>query len=87
MFFLNYRQSFRTDRFGKQKNIPMVKNMKRQLISFVLMMLNLLPMLAYDRYGRDYSVRDGGGSSGFLMIIILVAFFLYCFFNAGNKDK
>lgn len=52
-----------------------------------MLLLNILPILAYDRHGRDYSVRGGSGSSGFLLIIIVVAFVLYCFFSAGNKNK
>ena len=43
--------------------------MKRYLLSFAFMLMNLMPLLAYDRHGRDYSVRDGGGS-GFLGFII-----------------
>jgi len=50
-------------------------------------MLNILPMFAYDRYGRDYTLKEGGGSSGFLMIIVIVVFVLYCIFSAGNRNK
>lgn len=61
--------------------------MKRQIISFALLVQNVLPLLAYDRHGRDYSVRDGGSTSGFLAFAILIAIVLYCCFSQKNKDK
>lgn len=49
----------------------------------------MFPMFAaaYDRYGRDYSVRDGGGSSGGLVILIIIGVVVYCLFNAGKKER
>ncbi len=61
--------------------------MKRYLISLALLTLNILPMLAYDRHGKDYSVRDGGGSSGIMMILFIVGVIAYAVFSARNKDK
>lgn len=62
--------------------------MKRYFISFVLLLCSMFPMIAeaYDRHGRDYSVRDGGGSSGGLMLLVIIGIVAYCFFNAGKKD-
>lgn len=63
--------------------------MKRHLISLVLFVLSALPFLAsvHGDHGKYYSVKDGGGSSGILMIIAVIAFGLYCYFCSGNKDS
>lgn len=62
--------------------------MKRNFISLVLLLCNIRPMLAaaYDRHGRDYSVRDGGGSSGFLALLVIVGIVVYGYVSAGKKD-
>lgn len=63
--------------------------MKRYYIYYVLLLCNMFPMFAaaYDRYGRDYSVRDGGGSSGGLVVLIIIGVVVYCLFNAGKKER
>lgn len=61
--------------------------MKRYLLSFAFMLMNLMPLLAYDRHGRDYSVRDGGGASGVLVLIIIIGFVAFCIFGGGKKKQ
>lgn len=61
--------------------------MRRYFISFALLVLNVLPLLAYDRHGRDYSVRDGGGSSGFLGVALLFAVIVYFVLSQKNNNK
>ncbi|MCQ2257154.1 MAG: hypothetical protein MJZ41_04060 [Bacteroidaceae bacterium] len=61
--------------------------MRRHFISFALLVLNVLPLLAYDRHGRDYSVRDGSGSSGLLAVVVIIAIVLYAFFSHRRKNK
>lgn len=63
--------------------------MKRYFISFVLLLCSILPMLAaaYDRHGRDYSVKDGGGSSGILALLVVIGIVAYGYFSAGKKDR
>lgn len=63
--------------------------MKRYLFSVVLLLCNMLPMIAaaYDRHGKDYSVRDGGGSSGILGIVVIVGIVLYCCMSGGKNKK
>lgn len=62
--------------------------MKRYFISFVLLLCSMFPMIAeaYDRHGRDYSVRDGGGSSGFLALLVIIGIVVYACNSAGKKD-
>lgn len=50
------------------------------------MLMNLMPLLAYDRHGRDYSVRDGGGS-GFLGFIIFVVIIIYVVVSSKKDDQ
>lgn len=50
-------------------------------------MQNMLPAVAYDRHGRDYSVNGGGASSTMFLIIGVILLFLFLWFNSGNKDK
>lgn len=49
----------------------------------------MFPMIAeaYDRHGKDYSVRDGGGSSGILGIVVIVGIVLYCCMSGGKNEK
>ena len=49
----------------------------------------MFPMIAeaYDRHGRDYSVRDGGGSSGFLALLVIIGIIAYAYFSGGKKDR
>lgn len=63
--------------------------MKRYFISFVLLLCSMFPMLAaaYDRHGRDYSVKDGGGSSGILALLVVIGIVAYGYFSAGKKDR
>lgn len=62
--------------------------MKRYFISFVLLLYGILPMLAaaYDRHGKDYSVRDGGGLSGFLALLVIIGIVVYACNSAGKSD-
>ena len=61
--------------------------MYRQLLIIEMLMLNTIPILAYDRHGRDYSVNGGGGSSTMFLIIGVILLFLFLWFNSGDKDK
>lgn len=63
--------------------------MKRYLISLVLFVLCTLPSIAsvHGDHGKYYSVKDGGGSSGILLLLVVVGFIAYGYFSAGNKDK
>lgn len=60
--------------------------MRKYLISFALMMLNMLPAIA-NPHGKIYSVDGHGGSSGGLMIIVLIAIGLYVCFGSDKKNK
>lgn len=70
-------------------NVKNIRIMKRYFISFVLLLCSILPMLAaaYDRHGRDYSVKDGGGSSGILALLVVIGIVAYGYFSAGKKDR
>lgn len=70
-------------------NVKNIRIMKRYFISFVLLLCSILPMLAaaYDRHGRDYSVKDDGGSSGFLAFLVIIGIVAYGYFRACKKDK
>lgn len=63
--------------------------MKRYFISFVLLLCSMFPMLAaaYDRHGRDYSVKDGSGSSGIRIRLVIIGFVVYGCLYAGKNDK
>lgn len=63
--------------------------MKRNLISLVLFALCTLPSLAsvHGDHGKYYSVKDGGGSSGILMLLVVIGFIVYGYFYSGDKDK
>lgn len=62
-------------------------SMMRQIISLTLLTFDTLPMLAYDRHGRYYSVNGGGGSSTMFLIIGVIILFLFIWFNSGKNDK
>lgn len=63
--------------------------MKHYLFPVVLLFCSMFPMIAeaYDRHGKDYSVRDGGGSSGILGIVVIVGIVLYCCMSGGKNEK
>lgn len=61
--------------------------MKHYIISSLCIMQNMLPAVAYDRHGRDYSVNGGGASSTMFLIIGVILLFLFLWFNSGDKDK
>lgn len=61
--------------------------MKKYVITSLSLIPNYLPMLAYDRHGRDYSVNGGGASSTMFIIIGVILLFLFLWFNSGDKDK
>jgi len=61
--------------------------MNQILSILVLLALNFIPAMAYDRHGRDYSVNGGGGSSTMFLIIGVIILFLFLWFNSGKKDK
>lgn len=61
--------------------------MKRQIVTIEILTFNYIPIFAYDRHGRDYSVNGGGGSSTMFLIIGVIILFLFLWFNSGNKDK
>lgn len=61
--------------------------MKRYLIPLAVLVMNVSSMLASDRHGKYYSVRESSDSSTVFLIIGVIIFFLFLWFNSGKKNK